>query len=201
VYSHADPQLSATGPSVFCQRPLSVDSRGLGVLCAPEGDEEGVALGVDLLPIVLRKGGPQQAMVVGARLGIALPELFEQTRRTFDVRKEKGDCAPRELRRNRVIGGRGSVGFGSRPRSLPMVGQKIARDCAQPLGEIVEAPAFILVGTLVRYLVYRTLPSRPRRDFEGLGVPIKRPRDAVCSQAVLDWRNMCLWARTGAGPR
>jgi hypothetical protein len=58
VYAHADAQVGVTRPRVFGQCPLSVDGRGHGVRSAPEGNKEGVALSVDLLPSVLCEGGP-----------------------------------------------------------------------------------------------------------------------------------------------
>jgi hypothetical protein len=90
--------------------------------------------------------------VVGPRLAIAFPELLEETRRTFDIREEEGDGATRQLRRNRVVIGRWSIGFGSRPRSLPMVDQKVSRAPAHIRVGDRQRTGDHLVDTLVRFL-------------------------------------------------
>jgi hypothetical protein len=50
---------------VRVQVALGVDRRGDSVLRRPEGDEEGVALRVDLPPVVGGEGGPQDPLVLG----------------------------------------------------------------------------------------------------------------------------------------
>jgi hypothetical protein len=65
VDAHADAQPDAVAPRVLLQCALSRE-RGLdGVLGATEGDEEGVALRVDLLPAGLLESPPQKVLVLG----------------------------------------------------------------------------------------------------------------------------------------
>src|SRR5204862_2043017 len=60
--------------------------------------EEGVALTVDLDPLVLCKGIAQENVVLGEQLAVALaPELLEELRRALDIGEEKGNRPAREL--------------------------------------------------------------------------------------------------------
>ena len=57
--------------------------------CPPEGDEEGVALRVDLVATVSLEGGAEQAAVVLERTGIGLAKLLQQSGRALDVGEEE----------------------------------------------------------------------------------------------------------------
>ena len=61
-------------------------------------EEEGVPLRVHLSSAVRRAGLPDQAPVVGERLGVGLrAELVQQRRRAFDVGEDKRDSASWKL--------------------------------------------------------------------------------------------------------
>ncbi len=63
-----------------------------------EGEEERIALRVDLDPLMSRAGFADQAPVLGERLGVPLgAELVQKLSRALDVREEKGDGAAREV--------------------------------------------------------------------------------------------------------
>ena len=64
-----------------CKHPLSSCRCRGGVACAREGDEEGVALGVDLLASVSVKGTTQQPLVLGQGLLVThAPKALQQLR-------------------------------------------------------------------------------------------------------------------------
>ena len=73
-------------------------ARGLERVRGPgEGDEEGVALRVDLDPTVPREGPAQDLPMRSERVCIRVAELAEQLRRALDVGEEEGDGAGGEL--------------------------------------------------------------------------------------------------------
>ena len=72
------------------QRLLGVPCRCQRILRTCEGDEERVALGIDLDATVAAKRLPQKAPVFSERLRVAVAELVQKLRRSFDVREEEG---------------------------------------------------------------------------------------------------------------
>src|SRR6266540_1687341 len=64
---------------------------------APEGNEECIALRVDLYPPVTLESRAQNPAVLGERVRIAISQLFQQLRRALDVREEERDGAGREF--------------------------------------------------------------------------------------------------------
>ena len=86
-----------------CKGPLSRRGGGDGVLGAREGDEEGVALCVDLVAAGLLEGAPQQALVLGEDLAVLVAQLLEQPRRAFDVGEEERDGSARKLSHCRLL--------------------------------------------------------------------------------------------------
>ena len=73
-----------------------------GVRRLAKGDEEGVALRVDLLAAVLFECGAQDPAVLGQHLAVPVSQLLEQARRALDVREEEGDGPARKLGHPRV---------------------------------------------------------------------------------------------------
>jgi hypothetical protein len=91
--------LSARGPRVSSQAPLGVDGGCYGIGGGPEGNEERVALRVHHLPLMGGERGAQSPLLLGQDLVVAVAaKLFEQPRRTLDVREKEGDCAGRKSR-------------------------------------------------------------------------------------------------------
>jgi hypothetical protein len=94
VEAHADAHLDAFRPLLPEQRSLR---RGRGLdrrAGAAEDDEERVALGVDLDPAAVGEGGPQEAVVGGEDVPVAVaPEAREQPSRAFDIGEQEGDRA------------------------------------------------------------------------------------------------------------
>jgi hypothetical protein len=93
VHAHADAQRRTCRPLVSVQRALGCGCGCNGVLGPLEGDEEGVALGVDLLASVLFEGRSQEPVMVGTRFAVTLAQLLEQASRSLDVGEEEGDGA------------------------------------------------------------------------------------------------------------
>ncbi len=97
VHAHSDAHLHPAGPIVRGERALRGDRRRDRILRAPEHDEEGVSLAVDLAPARCREGFAKQTLLSGEDAGVALVELLHQPRRALDVREEKGDGPRRQL--------------------------------------------------------------------------------------------------------
>ena len=95
-HPHLDPHV--VGPRVSRKRELTLHCREEPVSGAGERDEEGVALCVDLVSAVRLEGRPQQALVLVENVAVALPKLFDESRRPFDIREEEGDRAARQIR-------------------------------------------------------------------------------------------------------
>ena len=92
-----DPQLSLLGPWMAGDGALRLHGGANRILRLPEGDEERVALRVDLVASGFLKGGAEQPLVVGHHVRVPVSELPHQLGRALDVREEKGDGAGREL--------------------------------------------------------------------------------------------------------
>ena len=81
-----------------CERVLPVEGRIHRLAGGREGDEERVALRVDLDAAVRGEGRAQCTTVLGQRLRVRLrPERVKQPRRALDVGEEERDRAGREL--------------------------------------------------------------------------------------------------------
>ena len=65
--------------------------------CTRKCDEEGVALGIDFVAAVGGEGGPEQALMLGEHLRIALTKLLEKPRRPLDIGEEERDRAARQV--------------------------------------------------------------------------------------------------------
>jgi hypothetical protein len=96
---HAD--VDTRGPTLGSERPLRAHRGGDRVARPRERDEERVTLGVDLATVVLVERRPQQALMLGEHLGVAVRQPRQQPRRTLDVTEEKRDGATRKLRDTR----------------------------------------------------------------------------------------------------
>jgi hypothetical protein len=84
------------------ERRLGVRSRGDGLACVFEDDEERVALRADLDPAVCRERLAQQPPVLRERARVLVPELVQQPRRALDVREQQRDRSARELAHGRI---------------------------------------------------------------------------------------------------
>jgi hypothetical protein len=79
------PHLGVFWPGVARDSALRVDGGGNRLLRSPEGDEERVSLGVDLVATRILEGAPEQALVVGHRVRVAVTEAPQELRRPLDV--------------------------------------------------------------------------------------------------------------------
>jgi hypothetical protein len=91
VQAHADPDRARL------QRLLGLGGRRHGVARVGEGDEEGVALRVDLGSAMPYERLPEQASVLGKSVGIPVAELMKEAGRALDVGEEKRHCAARKI--------------------------------------------------------------------------------------------------------
>jgi hypothetical protein len=82
-----------------CERSLRGLGGADGIVGIGERNEEAIALSVDLLAAVLLERVAQEPPMISQNVGVMVAELVQQTRRSFDVRKEKGDGACRQLGR------------------------------------------------------------------------------------------------------
>jgi hypothetical protein len=97
VKPHAHPDRS------LGQRLLPGSSRGQRIAGAGEGDEERVALRVDLDPAVPAERIPEDTPVIGKCLGISVAELVQQPGRALDVGEKEGDRPAGQLPHARMI--------------------------------------------------------------------------------------------------
>ena len=81
--------------------PLSRSCKS--VSCAGEGDEERVALGVDLDAAVFYEDVAKAAPVIGEQFGIGIAELIQQPGRSLDVREEERHRPARQFAHVRMI--------------------------------------------------------------------------------------------------
>jgi hypothetical protein len=95
VQAHAHADGGAVRPGVRGERLLGGYGRSQPGDRVREGDEEAVALRVDLAPAVPVEGVPQQPTVFRQDLGILVAEIVEQPGRALDVREEERDNAGR----------------------------------------------------------------------------------------------------------
>jgi hypothetical protein len=96
-------KVDATRPVLVRDRLLCVERCGYGVVRSSKGDEERIALPVDLVSSVRGKRSTKELAVTieGARV-LVRSEMLEQPGRAFDVRKEQSD-SPYRLLRHRSI--------------------------------------------------------------------------------------------------
>ena len=87
VDAHPDPDR----PGPEC--PLRLGRGGDGVGRPRERDEERVALGVHLDPVVSPEGLADHAPMLFEEIGVGRPVLLKETSRPFDVGEEKRDRA------------------------------------------------------------------------------------------------------------
>ena len=88
--AHADRARSQRLECLGCRRQRARRSR--------EGDEEGVALGVDLDTAVVRERRTEDAAVLGERVGICLrTQLVKEPGRALDVGEEEGNGSGRQI--------------------------------------------------------------------------------------------------------
>ena len=80
-----------------CKRVLRVAGGRHCIGGTPECDEEGIALGVDLDPLMPPPRLPQRTAVLGKHLCITVAQLPEQPRRPLDVGEEERHRPGRKL--------------------------------------------------------------------------------------------------------
>src|SRR5581483_3176706 len=69
-----------------------------------EGDEEGIALVVDLVAVIPLEQLAQDPPVLGEHVAIALrPQLVEEPRRALDVREEQSQASRRQIGHERIM--------------------------------------------------------------------------------------------------
>ena len=100
VDAHPHPQLLAAGPVMGGKLALPVEGSSDGILGAPEGREERVALRVDLRAVVVGESRPDDPLMVGEDGRVFLAQLLQQPSRPLDVGEEEGDGAGRPLGRS-----------------------------------------------------------------------------------------------------
>ena len=91
VQAHADAHVDAARPLVRGVRALRLDRCRDRVAGARKGEEERVALGVDLDPAERREVLAHQPAVLVEQLAVAVAELLQQQRRALDVAEDERD--------------------------------------------------------------------------------------------------------------
>jgi hypothetical protein len=101
--THPDGDRSFIRPPMFGECALSGDCGCDGITCTGEGDEEGIALRIDLGTAVLGKCGAKQSAMLGEDRAVALLQPLDQLCRAVDVGKEKRDGSIGQIRHHRRI--------------------------------------------------------------------------------------------------
>jgi hypothetical protein len=92
VHPHPDADRGVAGPRLGVERPLRVDEGRDGISRALEDEEEAVALGQDLGPVVARDGVANQLAVADQeRLPAVGPEPLGELGRALDVGEGERD--------------------------------------------------------------------------------------------------------------
>ena len=97
VQAHADADLVAVGPGMFCKCSLCLCGGGGGIICRAKDDEECVAFGIHLVAVMRVERSSQHAAMGREQLWVKLPRTLEQLRRALDIGEEQGDGAARSF--------------------------------------------------------------------------------------------------------
>jgi hypothetical protein len=103
VEAHPDPHLDPARPGVVTQRALRGDGAADGVAGAREGEEERIALRVDLRPAGVAEVLADEPPVLAGDLGVVVAELLQQLRRALDVRERERDRAGGEAGQGTIL--------------------------------------------------------------------------------------------------
>jgi hypothetical protein len=95
VETHSHAHGCSVGPRMRVESSLRRDRGGDSVAGSFEGDEERVALGVDLPPLVRLASLPNQALVLLEYVRVSVAEALHEGGRAFEVREEERDRAAR----------------------------------------------------------------------------------------------------------
>lgn len=93
---HAHAHLPSVGPWVRGERPLRLSGGCHGCPCARKGEEERVALRVDLTTPDIGRCRPHDSTMVGVSVSPAVTKPMGQLRRLDDVGEETGHCPGRK---------------------------------------------------------------------------------------------------------
>lgn len=78
--------------------PLGVCNCIQRIVCTGKGNEKGVALRVNFLPIPFKEGSSQYLTLFGKHGGVLGTKPLKQTRTAFNVSKEKGNGSAGKVR-------------------------------------------------------------------------------------------------------
>src|SRR5260370_7249970 len=124
---HADMHCDTIGPGMGSKRKLQLHCRGHRIGGACKGHEEGIALGVHLVPAPAVKGCTQELAALGEDAIIALAYLLQEAGGAFDIGEEQGDRSRRQFTHAAPLATRGTRH--SRP------------SCTIPLPDVNHPPA------------------------------------------------------------
>ena len=96
VQAHPHPDVDPVGPVVLGVGALRLDRCRDGVAGTGKGEEEGIALRVDLDASEGREAFPHQPPVLGEDVVVTLAEPLQERGRAFDVAEDERDRAARE---------------------------------------------------------------------------------------------------------
>ena len=96
VQPHPDEELHTVGPRVGCEVALRIHRSRDRVLRAPERDEEGVSLRVDLVAAMRRERLAQDSLVLLEHVPVLAADPLQERGRPLDIGEEERDGAARE---------------------------------------------------------------------------------------------------------
>src|SRR5579863_10349848 len=93
----ADPHRDAIWPGMSAERPLHGHGGCHGIAGTGKDHEEGIALCIDLMAMMLREGAAHQVATISQHASVALAHLLQQARRAFHIAEEQRERSRREL--------------------------------------------------------------------------------------------------------
>src|SRR6266571_173199 len=102
VQPHADAHRSAFGPGMRGKGTLGGHGSRDGIGGTRKGEEAGVSLGIDFVPVRLLESRAQHLPVLSQHTAILLPYVLQQERRPLDIGEEQRDRSCRYIKHARL---------------------------------------------------------------------------------------------------
>ena len=103
VQPHADAHRHPFGPGMRGKSALGGHSSRDGIGDTRKGEEQGVSLGIDFVPVKLLESGAQHLSALSQHTAILLTYVLQQERRPFDIGEEQCDRSRREIKHARPL--------------------------------------------------------------------------------------------------
>src|SRR5258708_31510456 len=170
-------------PGMAGKSALSIGCCGDSISSAGEDDEEGVTLGVDLLPEIHAERHTQELAALREQVWVGNTQLLEQVCGSLDIREEQCDCSGRQVTHIKTP---------LCPSITTLTRQPLQREMATPLASSQSEPEphhpiyqSRLIGITDMHwmqtdLFYELLNDRAR-------FPFRAAVEEVCLYTIIEW--------------